>query len=191
MQSLLAVLLTGACLVFAGCTAVPSDSSTTSPGTSAPPSSPPGPGFAPQQHSDSTQHPNDAKFTLRGDLRECPAGFCLQVNATNASAKTYYVSSICTPEWRERMERDGQEVQHRESMAYCAAWGVGPFAPGTSRTYELEWNKTLWNDADGSYKPAGNGDYAWTFELMTYSDADGNGYQTLVVQFPILIGAAT
>lgn len=146
-------------------------------------------GLMPQSHEDKTAHPKDPAMTLAGNMTTCPDGVCVRAIATNSGSKTYHASSVCVTPWTEEMQRAGSAVQHREPMAYCAAFGLSPFPPGATQTYEASWNMTLWRDSTSSYAPAPAGTYSWRIGFTLYASSGGEGSQTLWLEFPVIVGS--
>lgn len=101
-------------------------------------------------------------------LYEEPDGsYRMSVLAVNKGEATYRVSNVCVPPWMDRMETgQGERVDHREPVGYCAAFGLGPFPPGASEEATFEWDGRLWEE-DGP-RDAPPGLYAWnaTFEFF-------------------------
>lgn len=143
------------------------------------------PPFAPQQGHDRATHDD---VVVEGDMATCEAGFCIDAEARNEGDRTYHVSSICVSPWSDRMERDGQRVQHVEPMAHCLAWGTSPFAPGDSLEVALAWNATLWNETRQQAEPAPPGAYEWIVSFRFYGGADGEGTHALDLSFTVVVG---
>lgn len=169
-------LAVAACLLLAGC-AEP-DAGDEGPDDGAG-------GFAPQHH-----HAEAARAGLRaeGDLVPCDGGFCVDARAWNDGETTYHVSSVCVPPWTERMTRDGETVQHREPMAYCAAFGTQPFPPGDEDVVNVTWDGRVWDDGDQRMEPAPPGAYVWSLTFRAYEGPDGGGPVDLVLEFPVVVG---
>jgi hypothetical protein len=112
----------------------------------------------------------------------------LHALATNYGPHTYRVSSICVPPWSESMrDADGNEVQHREPMAVCLAFGLKELAPGEAVPFNATWDGRLW---DGGYGPAPSGVYTWLAHFQVYSGGDGADFEdsaTLTLEFPVEI----
>lgn len=181
LQSTLAVLFVA--LAVAGCTA-PDDadgpdgtdgastttSQTTSGGTETPAPSgsstvsfttTEGPGHDLGLQANGTMHPCGADSPDAGDR-------CFFVQAENVGEEPFNVSNICVPPWLDAMARDGEPVQPREPIAYCAAFGTRPVAPGETVHGRFTWDERLWDDGDARSEDAPSGTYDWTATLTYY-----------------------
>lgn len=173
---------------LAGCTApddgtLPEGSLPTDPNAD---TSEPANGFAPQTGQGEDV---DGDLALVATLRQCDAGFCIDAVATNEGSEPAYVSNICVTPHGERLEENGDVVQHREPYAVCQAWGVREWAANEQIPFELEWDGTLWNDEAQKYEPAPDGTaYEWFATFTAYRDQDGGAPVQLEVGIPVIIG---
>lgn len=126
----------------------------------------PGQGFAPQQ---GTAHGSNHGIELDVAWRACEAGFCANATATNRGDVPVSISNICVPPWAERMRKDGQEVQHQEGRAYCAAYGVRDFEPGEKAYADFTWDQRIWDGVES--QPAPQGAYRWTIAFWWQDQA--------------------
>lgn len=113
----------------------------------------------------------------------------LEASASNFGQRTYRVSSICVAPWSDGMQRGGNDVQHRQPMAVCAAFGLRDFAPGESIPFSATWNGTLWTDGQG-YGPAPAGTYTWSATFDVYSGGDGASFDdhaALTLDFQVTV----
>lgn len=106
-------------------------------------------------------------------LYQDPHGsYRMEVLAVNEGETSYRVSNVCIPPWTDRMETgQGERVEHREPVGYCAAFGLGPFPPDARERATFEWDGRLWEE--GGPRDAAAGGYVWyaTFEFF----ASGSG----------------
>lgn len=149
----------------------------------------PGNSFAPQEDHDEAQDDDARGLWLSADLVTCQEGYCINATAGNAGPATYHVSSICVTPWSERMEKEGDAVQHREPIFHCLAFGTEPFIPGEERAYKSTWDGRLWDEAAEAYVPAPEGAYQWMVAFRAYEDADGGSPHDLEISFTVVIGA--
>jgi hypothetical protein len=170
-----------ASLALAGCTLPSEDADVTTTGTT---TGTQGQGGGPtgdaagthttQTATEDPQH--DLAVQANGTIQRCgdegdDAGdWCLHVMAKNVGRDAFAVSNICVPPWLDAMERNGETVQPREPMSYCAAFGTRPVVPGESVHGRFTWDERVWNDDTQSLGPAPAGEYDWTATLTYYWD---------------------
>jgi hypothetical protein len=142
----------------------------------------PGPDFAPQQ---GTAHGSNAGIDVDVVWRACDAGFCANATATNQGTRTVKVSNICVPPWTERMTKDGEEVQHQEGRAYCAAYGVRDFAPGDVAFANFTWDQRVWDDEAASDAPEGS--YTWAIAFW-WEDPQSGTRPEAVASIQLVVG---
>ncbi len=125
---------------------------------------------------------------VSGTIRECDVGHCIDATATNEGTETYHISNMCVPPWSDKMrDADGNDVQHREPMFYCAAFGTKEFPPQSSETVTLEWDHQVWNDPEGKYEPAPAGTYHWDVTFVAYEGSGGEGRTEVTVTWTLTI----
>lgn len=182
MQRLLAL---GIALLLSGCVLVEDDGGEGDGGDAPELTAPggPGQGFAPQQGA-----ANGSRDGIHVDVRwrACEAGFCANATATNHGATTVRISSICQSPWEDRMEHDGQPVQHREGLATCAAYGRDDFGPGAKAYANLTWDQRLHAD-DGSSRPAPEGAYTWSI-VFWWEDKATQARAEAVADVHLIVG---
>ncbi len=129
----------------------------------------------------------DGAVSLRGSVVPCDAGFCLNATATNEGTQAVHISNMCVPPFRESMHRGDAQVQHREPIFHCAAFGTEPLEPGAQRHYESTWDGRLWNEG---YEDAPAGTYTWKLTFQYWSQADGGQANELTLPFEIAVKSA-
>ncbi len=145
----------------------------------------PGQGVAPQQ---GLEEDVGGDLHLRGVMRACEAGFCVEATASIEGLDSYYVSNICVPPHGDAMERDGSPVQHREPMAYCAAFGLREWTRDEQIDFNYTWDGQIWDDAKGELVAAEDGAYQWTILFHAWDSPDGGKRTTLAITFTVVIG---
>lgn len=132
------------------------------------------------QTSTPTATPAPGEGTIRVDVngtsRLCPQGSdaagdrCFWVTAENTGSETVQVSSICVPPWLDTMRRGEKAVEHREPVAYCAAFGTRDMVPGETIEARFMWDGRVWTDGPEGYRPspAPAGTYTWTATFRYY-----------------------
>ncbi len=120
---------------------------------------------------------------LVGVLTRTAGGYEIAATATNSGATTYRVQAMCVPPWTESMTIAGESVQHQEPRRYCAAFGLGDFAPGDEIPYNTAWNMTLWHD-DGTLQDAPPGTYSWRLHFELFRTDDERDTLDLVFSAP-------
>lgn len=104
----------------------------------------------------------------------------LEATVTNHGPNTYEVSAICEPVWNDRMERNGEAVQHRPATAVCQAFGVRDFPPGETISFAAEWDGRVYDDETAS--DAKPGAYTWIAEMGV---SDGQSWAVLPLSFQL------
>ena len=154
--------------------------------TTGPPSNGGGQGFAVQQ---GTAHGSNQGIDVDVTWRACEAGYCANATATNNGPATVKVSSICEPQWVERMaDDDGDAVQHQAPQYMCLAYGRADFEPGDKAYGNFTWDGQLHDTDPPRAAPAGG--YTWTLAFW-WDDGDGGSRQEAAADVHVLVGVPT
>ncbi|MBI2078557.1 MAG: hypothetical protein HYT80_09365 [Euryarchaeota archaeon] len=79
--------------------------------------------FPRHDQSRSAEYPNFDNLVVSGTLAGGGDEVRIDALAHNQGPHTYKVSAICSPTWFEDMVGRFGEVNHRQPMAYCEAFG--------------------------------------------------------------------
>lgn len=108
--------------------------------------------------------------------QEQGGSYRMEVLAVNEGETAYRVSNVCMPPWTDRMENgQGERIEHREPVGYCAAFGLGPFPPGAREQATLEWDGRLWEEHGLRDAPAGQ--YVWNATFEFFNNGSGSEFE--------------
>ena len=99
----------------------------------------------------------------------------------NVGRETYNISSICAPVYSHHIERAGDHVWP-EPEVMCMAYGVKPFAPGSSESLDASWDESL-SEGGGKAEP---GDYLWVVTFH-YKEEEAGPWLELSVDVPFQV----
>jgi len=116
--------------------------------------------------------------------------------ANNHGENLLFTRGTCYTPWSWTLTRDGKEVATAPPTATCQPISWAEFPPGTNRTTQIGWNKTVWHpdaaaSGEGRYVKAERGWYVASIAFSFYRSQDAERYccpEQVQQRFPVWAG---